>query len=215
MKRFKITVMLLLGLLIVAPSVQAQFLGQLSTARALPVGEYDFGGYFGVYEDAFAFFGQFRGGVVEYLDLGVKLGMISYDFGKESSEGIILGGDFKYQLLDANLKDPFDLSIGAGLEFFSVTDFNVFSFGANFCGSYDFPLAKGRVITPYGRLNLRGQREHLETGPYWDKDITDTDFQAGFNAGVSLKVANYLKILGELQFDDNFGFIGGITYSFY
>ncbi len=212
MKRFRIVTILLLGLLFIAPSVQAQFLGQLSTARTLPVGGYDFGGYFGVYEDAFAFFGQFRGGVAEYLDLGAKLGMISYDFGTESSEGILLGGDFKYQLLDASLKDPFDLSLGAGLEFFSVSDYNVFSFGANFCGSYDFPLAKERVISPYGRLNLRGQREHLEVR---FGDVTDTDFQVGFNAGVSLRVSNYLQILGELQFDDNFGFIGGITYSFY
>ena len=215
MKKLRIVVILLVGLLFLTPSVQAQFLGQLSTARALPVGGYDFSGHFGVYEDAFAFFGQFRGGIVEYLDFGVKLGMISFDYGIESSEGIILGGDFKYQLLDANLEDPLDLSIGVGLEFFSVTDYNVFSFGANFCGSKDFVLAKGRTITPYGRLNLRGQREHIETGPYWDRDITDTDFQVGLNAGVSLKVSSYIQILGELQFDDKFGFIGGLTYSFY
>ena len=202
--------MLLLGLLFLAPSVQAQFLGQLSTARTVPVGGYDLGGYFGVYEDAFAFFGQFRGGVAEYFDLGAKLGVISFDPGfDESSEGVILGGDFKYQLLDANLEDPFDLSIGAGLEFFSVSDFNTFSFGANFCGSKDFALAKGRVISPYGRLNLRGERVNEEGKP------TKTDFQAGLNPGVSLKVSSYIQIIGELQFDKYFGFIGGVTYSFY
>ncbi|MDH4223396.1 MAG: hypothetical protein OEV55_07655, partial [candidate division Zixibacteria bacterium] len=140
MGNFRIAVLLFVSLLFLTSPIQAQFLGHLSTARTVPVGGYDLGGYFGVYEDAFAFFGQFRGGVAEYLDLGVKLGMISLDFAGEGSEGIILGGDFKYQLFDANLEKssggfPLDLSIGAGLEFFSVTDFNVFSFGANFCGS--------------------------------------------------------------------------------
>ncbi|MDP2960591.1 MAG: hypothetical protein Q8N71_04120, partial [candidate division Zixibacteria bacterium] len=196
MRKFKIGILIVLGLSFSITSAQAQFLGQLSTARTLPVGQYDLGGYFGVYEDAFAFFGQFRGGVADYFDLGMKLGVISFDseFG-ESSQGIILGGDFKYQILDAKLKDPFDLSIGAGLEFFSISDFNTFSFGANFCGSKDFPLAKGRIISPYGRLNLRGQREHVETGGHWDKDVTDTDFMVGLNPGVNLKVSNYWYIV--------------------
>ncbi len=215
MKKLRIVILITLSLIFSVTSAQAQFLGQLSTARTLPVGSYDLGGYFGVYEDAFAFFGQFRGGVADYFDLGMKLGVISFDPGfGESSQGIILGGDFKYQLLDANLKDPFDLSIGAGLEFFSLSDFNTFSFGANFCGSKDFPLAKGRVITPYGRLNLRGQREHFDAGSRWN-DHAGTDFKVGLNPGVSLKVSNNFQILGELQFDDNFGFIGGVTYSFY
>jgi hypothetical protein len=213
MRRFIIAGLVILGLSSLTISAQAQFLGQLSTARTLPVGQYDLGGYFGVYEDAFTFFGQFRGGVADYFDLGLKLGLVSFDPG---GEGIILGGDFKYQLLDAKQKDPLDLSLGAGLEFSSVSDFNIFSFGANFCGSYDFALSKGRVISPYARLNLRSQREHVEGGPNWlDHDFTNTDFKVGINPGVSLKVSTYFQILGELQFDDNFGFIGGVTYSFY
>jgi len=214
MRRFKIAGMFVLGLLLLASSVEAQFSGQLSTARTLPTGKYDLGGYFGVYDGAFAFFGQFRGGVSQDFDLGMKLGVINIDPG--SRTGVILSGDLKYQILDVRAKDPFDLSIGAGLEFFSVSDFNTFSFGANFIGSYDFDLSKGRVISPYGRLNLRGQREHTDFGPWWmGESHTDTDFHAGLNPGVSLKVSNNLQIIGELQFDDNFGFIGGLTYSFY
>ncbi len=213
MRKFKIVILIVLGLSFSVASAQAQFLGQLSTARTLPVGQYDLGGYFGVYQDAFAFFGQFRGGVADYFDLGMKLGLISFDPG---GEGIILSGDFKYQLLDVKQKDPFDLSIGAGLEFSSVSDFNTFSFGANFCGSYDFALSKGRVISPYARMNLRSQREHVEGGPHWlDHDFTNTDFKVGINPGVSLKVSTNFQILGELQFDENFGFIGGVTYTFY
>jgi hypothetical protein len=181
---------------------------------------YDLGGYFGVYEDAFAFFGQFRGGAADHLDLGMKLGVISESGGSNfpgDNTGILLGGDLKYQILRAMAKDPFDLSIGIGLEFSAVSHFNIFSFGANFIGSYDFDLSEGRVITPYGRLNLRGERAHVDFDlPFGlEGSATDNDFQVGFNPGVSLKVSNNLQILGEFQFDENFGFIGGLTYSFY
>jgi hypothetical protein len=214
MRRFTVAILLAVELIFSVSAAEAQFTGQLSTARTLPTGKYDLGGYFGVYDGAFAFFGQFRGGVSQDFDLGMKLGIINIDPG--SRTGVILGGDMKYQILDSRAKDPFDLSIGAGLEFFSVSDFNIFSFGANFIGSYDFDLSKGRVISPYGRLNLRGQREHTDFGPWWiGESHTETDFHAGFNPGASLKVSNNLQIIGEFQFDDNFGFIGGVTYSFY
>jgi len=213
MRRLTVAI-LAVGLLLSASAAEAQFTGQLSTARALHVGNYDLGGYFGVYDGAFAFFGQFRGGVSQDFDLGMKLGVINIDPG--SRTGVILAGDLKYQILNVRAKDPFDLSIGAGLEFFSVSDFNTFSFGANFIGSYDFDLSKGRVISPYGRLNLRGQREHWDFGEWWTGvSHTETDFHAGLNPGVSLKVSDNLQIIGEFQFDENFGFIGGVTYSFY
>ena len=149
----------------------------------------------------------------------MKLGVISESGGPHfpgDNTGVLLGGDLKYQILNARSKDSFDLSIGIGLEFSAVTDFNIFSFGANFIGSYDFDLSEGRVISPYARLNLRGQREHIEVDlPFGRASATDNDFQVGLNPGASLKVSNNLQIIGEFQFDDNFGFIGGLTYSFY
>ena len=216
MRRLTVVILAALGLFLSVSGAQAQFTGQLSTARTLPAGQYDLGGYFGVYEDAFAFFGQFRGGAANNLDLGLKLGIINFSSGghlAESSTGVLLGGDMKYQILNARSKDPFDLSIGMGLEFSAVSHFNIFSFGANFIGSYDFDLSEGRVISPYARLSLRGQREH------WDFDfpresITDNDFKAGLNPGASLKVSPNLQIIAEFQFDTKFGFLGGITYTF-
>ena len=221
MRRLTVVMLAALGLFLSVSAVQAQFTGQLSTARTLPAGKYDLGGYFGVYEDAFAFFGQFRGGAADHLDLGMKLGVISESGSSHfpgDNTGVLLGGDLKYQLLNARSKDPFDLSIGMGLEFSAVSHFNIFSFGANFIGSYDFDLSEGRVISPYARLNLRGERQHVEFDSpfgFGRESATDNDFQVGLNAGASLKVSNSLQILGEFQFDENFGFIGGVTYSFY
>ena len=219
MRRLTVVMLAALGLFLSVSAAQAQFTGQLSTARTLPAGQYDLGGYFGVYEDAFAFFGQFRGGAADHLDLGMKLGVISESGGTHfpgDNTGVLLGGDLKYQLLNARSKDPFDLSVGIGLEFSAVSHFNIFSFGANFIGSYDFDLSEGRAISPYGRLNLRGERTHFDFDlPFGEGSATDNDFQVGFNPGASLKVSNNLQILGEFQFDENFGFIGGLTYSFY
>jgi hypothetical protein len=216
MRRLTVVILAALGLFLSVSGAQAQFTGQLSTARTLPAGQYDLGGYFGVYEDAFAFFGQFRGGVAQDFDMGLKLGVINEAASSHfpgDNTGVLLGGDLKYQLLRAMAKDPFDLSIGLGLEFSAVSHYNIFSFGANFIGSYDFDLSGGRVISPYARLNLRGQREHFDLGfPF--EGHTDNDFQVGLNAGASLKVSSSLQILGELQFDEVFGFIGGVTYSF-
>ncbi len=218
MRRLTVAILLAVGLLFMVSAAEAQFTGQLSTARTLPAGKYDLGGYFGVYEDAFAFFGQFRGGAADHLDLGLKLGMISESGGSHfpgDNTGVLLGGDLKYQLLNAMSKDPFDLSIGMGLEFSAVSHFNIFSFGANFIGSYDFDLSGGRTISPYARLNLRGERQHIDIDiPFFREGVTDNDFQVGLNAGASLKVSPSLQILGELQFDENFGFIGGVTYTF-
>ncbi|HVP37091.1 MAG TPA: hypothetical protein VMT04_08860 [Terriglobales bacterium] len=218
MRRLTVVMLAALGLLLSVSGVQAQFTGQLSTASTLHVGQYDLGGYFGVYEDAFAFFGQFRSGVAQDFDMGLKLGVIneaaSTHFPGDNT-GVLLAGDFKYQLLRAMAKDPFDLSIGLGLEFSAVSHYNIFSVGANFIGSYDFDLSGGRTISPYARLNLRGQREHYhEEFLIGEVSATDNDFKVGLNAGASLKVSSNLQILGELQFDEVFGFIGGVTYSF-
>src|SRR4030067_2137524 len=90
-----------LAVLLLASVSQAQFLGQLSTAQSPGPGNSVAGGYFGIYEDAFAFFGQYRYGFANYLDGAVKLGFINADVGPGDEAGLLVGGDLKYQLLDA------------------------------------------------------------------------------------------------------------------
>lgn len=199
---------LAVGLFVVlfqAPSSQAQFLGQLSTAQSPGPGNSFLGGYFGIYEDAFSFFGQYRYGFANYLDGAIKLGVINLDVPKSGDKaGLLLGGDIKYQLLDAVLGDPFDLAIGGGTEFTAVEDKTIFSLGGNLVGSYPFEMRNGRHISPYGRFNLRMQRK--------GNGNTETDLKAGLNLGTQLELSQSWYLLGEFFIEDQIGFVLGFNY---
>lgn len=190
----------------------AQFSGQLSTAKTTKEGGLLGGGYFGVYEDAFSIFGQMRYGFLQDFDGGFKLGLLNSDPGfGESKTGIILGGDAKYQLLKREAKDPVDFAFGLGMEYLSVSDYSVFSFGGNLIGSYDFVLESKKVITPYGRLNLRGQRVDVTIAGFEG----DTDFKVAFCLGTEIQLTPELNMIAELQIDDNVGVIGGFSYNIF
>ena len=88
-------------------SASAQFLGQLSTAQTLNKGETMLGAYLGIYDNAFSVFGQFRHGMVRYLDFGFKMGMLDLDPGYgEGKTGLIFGGDVKYWFLERESMTP-------------------------------------------------------------------------------------------------------------
>jgi len=192
----------------------AQFSGQLSTAKTVKEGGLLGGGYFGVYEDAFSIFGQMRYGFMADFDGGIKLGLLNLDPGGgfgESKTGIILAGDAKYQLLKREAKDPVDCSFGLGMEYLSISDYSIFSFGGNLIGSYDFVLESKKVITPYGRLNLRAQRAEVTIAGLEG----DTDFKVAFCLGTEIQLTPELSMIAELQIDDNVGIIGGVSYNIF
>jgi hypothetical protein len=150
---FLITIMLILFF---ASSVPAQFLGQLSAAPTLDKGNGLLGAYLGVYDNAFSVFGQFRYGIVTYVDLGLKLGMINYDPGYgESNSGMTFGGDVKYWFMEKRSGDPLDISFSIGTEYLSISEFSVFSLGGNVIASYMIDYNETKKVTPYGRLNVR------------------------------------------------------------
>jgi len=192
-----------------------QFLGQLNTAKTFSPGEYNIGGYLGAYDDAIAFFGQFRAGISDYLDFGLKLGFLDIQSGhpltgwETSHSGPILGGDLKYRLLETELRDPLDLSLGMLFEYSSVQDIDRFAFGGSLIISRDFTLESKNTISPYGRLNMRGERVSWDN---WKHEGSDTDLEAGFTFGADLQIKEGWHFVGELQFDEYFGFLAGISY---
>lgn len=192
----------------------AQFSGQLTTAKVTKEGGVLGGGYIGVYEDAFSIFGQIRYGFITDLDGGFKLGLLNLDpgegFGK-SETGVILGGDVKYQILNLKVGDPLDFSFGFGMEYLNISDYSLFSFGGNLVGSYDFELKSKKVVTPYGRLNLRGERVEVSI-PGWAGSKDGPDFNIAFSLGCNLQMTSELNMIAELQIDDNIGVIGGLSY---
>ncbi len=205
----KVTLGLFLILLFrVATVSQAQFLGQVSTARTTSVGGSLVGGYVGVQDNFFSVFGQYRYGFVKSFDGGVKFGFM--DLNDET--GFVLGGDLKYQILEDPFTAPFDLAVSGSVEFAATDPVTIFSIGGNVIGSKSFKLRTGRTIAPYGKINLRAQRVDRDGPP--PAGNADTDFEIGGYFGTDFEVANSLHLLGEFVFDDEFGFIFGVNYTF-
>ena len=199
-------------------SASAQFLGQLSTAQTLNKGETMLGAYLGIYDDAFSVFGQFRHGMLTYLDFGLKMGMLDLDPGYgEGKTGLVFGGDVKYWFLERESNDPLDVSLGGGMEFLKITDYSLFTLGGNVIASYEFEYGREKSVVPYGRLNLRWERASFKRSSRWvwgneREDWNDDDMGVALSLGADLKLSQDFNLVGELQIDDNVGFIVGVNY---
>ncbi len=212
MKKRVLSVIFLISLLFSATSGHSQFLGQLETAPTMLSGSYSMGAYAGVYDDAFAIFGGFRSGFTDYLDLGLRLGLLNLDHNRwQDQSGIVVGGDLKYRVLETEIDDPLDLSLGGCTEFSSVEHFTRLALGGYVVLSKDFCFQSGRVLSPYGRLNLRMEKKSWEN-PASDKEYDDTDLELGLNLGVSLELTSRTFLVGELQLDDFTGLLVGANF---
>ncbi|KPL01358.1 MAG: hypothetical protein AMJ91_00325 [candidate division Zixibacteria bacterium SM23_73_3] len=202
-------------------SASAQFLGQLTPAPTVNRGEALLGAYLGVYEDAFSVFGQVRYGIAKYFDLGFKMGMIDWSPGYgESNTGLTMGGDFKYWFMEQRTGDPLDFSVAGGTEYLNVSDYSLVSLGGNFIASYQIRYAEGKSVTPYGRLNVRWEKHNFKgawSAPAWmgwkGEDWDDSDVDVALALGAELKLPGDLYLVGELEIDDNVGFVAGINYN--
>jgi hypothetical protein len=199
-------ILLSLGLgIFLATQAFAQYSGQFSTAITTPTGASRISAFAGIYDGALGIVGQYRYGINSDIDFGVKLGILDFD-SPINEAGIDLAGDFKYRLLQRELRDPFDLSLGGAAELTTVSGLDIFSVGFNAIGSYDVKLHNGRKLVPYGKLNLRVQRESPDRGH------SNTDFEIGLNLGTSFELSKSTRAFGEFQFDDPFAFYFGFDF---
>ncbi len=200
------------------PCAQAQFLGQLSAAPTVNRGQAVLGAYLGVYEDAFSLFGQVRYGVAQYFDVGLKMGMINWSPGYgESNTGLTVGGDVKYWFMEQGAGDPLDVSFAVSAEHLGVSDFSIFSLGGNIIASYQIVYAEGKSVTPYGRLNTRWERQKFPQSPVAGQEgsWSDDELDVALTMGAELRLTSSLNLIGELQIDDNVGFVAGFNYSMF
>lgn len=216
-KTFVVIIVTATALLLVS-SASAQFLGQLSPAPTVKQGEALLGAYLGVYEDAFSVFGQFRYGIARYFDVGLKMGMIRWspEYG-ESSTGLTVGGEVKYWFMEQRAGDPLDASFAVATEYLDVSDFSIFSLGGNLVVSYEIGYEEGRSVTPYGRLNTRWQRKRFSDSPVPAQEgpWSDDDLKVAVALGAEVKLASDLNLVGELEIDDNVGFVAGVYYTIF
>lgn len=212
----RVGILALVGLTVLGAATLApaqQMISTMNSARVLAPGASMAGGYFGVFDGGISVYGQYRYGFSLPFEGGLQFGFV--DFDGDGNSGVILGGDGQFQIIDAKLHDPFDLSAGGLVQFAFVGDLNIFSLGGSMAISKDLPLRSGRSFTPYGRLQLRMDRADVSVNtPFGRISGSNTDFNVAFNIGGDLEIANNTDLVSELQLADNVGFLIGFNVHF-
>lgn len=201
-------IMLLMG----SAATYAQFVGALHSARPLDQKTTDVGAYLGVFDGekaagaAITTFGQVRHGLFPMGDGGLKFGLVDLDT-SEDDVGVILAADLQWALLAPRWGDRVWLSAGPEIILYDAGGVRVWSLAGNLSSSYDF-TNRGNTVSPYGRLTIR-----LESIDYDNpKHESDTDLQIGLNPGIVWQVGDLLDFVGEMQFDDQWGFFAGLNF---
>ncbi|MCH7691369.1 MAG: hypothetical protein IIA17_10045, partial [candidate division Zixibacteria bacterium] len=208
MKKIMLTVAML-ALVFSAQPVLAgsgSVFGTQSTAVALGQGNANGGVTLGL-ADITSFVGTFDYGMSKFTTFRMKLGFADAN---NADLAITLGGEVRWQVWSIapsysskgkkagkrNLskkadQKPFDLSIGVMTEYLSIdkktglltsSSFSVFQFGGFLLGSHSFVTNGGKMITPYGRFNVRLEDTNVEVNGV---KVSNSDIEIGFNTGVS------------------------------
>ena len=118
-------------------------------------------------------------------------------------------------------KKPLDLSIGVMTEYLSIDNdvilagvkntysSSIFQFGGFLLASQSFVTKSGKMITPYGRFNIRLEDTNFENA---GGKVSNSDIEIGFNTGVSYQFTNTMNIYGEFQVDGNDGLFIGVDF---
>jgi hypothetical protein len=185
-------------LLLCPAPASAQFLGQVSTARTVDEGANDVGGFFGLYDHAVALFGQYRRGFSPTADFGAWAGFIDPEGGNAS---LALGGNVKFQLLDDQKADPFDLALDSRVALVDYSGSVLFSLGESVVFSHDFRISRGSILAPYGAVNLR-----------LDHASSETDWNVAAVGGVKWELSDLIDGYGELVIDNDLGLVVGLNF---
>ena len=207
--------------------------GTQSTAVALGQGNANGGITLGL-ADITSFVGTFDYGMSKFTTFRMKLGFADAN---NADLAITLGGEVRWQVWSiapsisskgkkagkrnlskkANQK-PFDLSIGVMTEYLSIdkktnlltsSSLSVFQFGGFLLGSHSFVTNGGKMITPYGRFNVRYEDTNFENT---SGKISNSDIEIGLSTGVSYQFTNTMNIYGEFQMDGNDGLFIGVDF---
>ncbi|MCH7691183.1 MAG: hypothetical protein IIA17_09090 [candidate division Zixibacteria bacterium] len=207
--------------------------GTQSTAVAIGQGNANGGITLGL-ADITSFVGTFDYGMSKFTTFRMKLGFADAN---NSDLAITLGGEVRWQVWSvarsmagksnksgkgnlsrkANQK-PFDLSIGVMTEYLSIdkktnlltsSSLSVFQFGGFLLGSHSFVTNGGKMITPYGRFNVRYEDTNFENT---SGKISNSDIEIGLSTGVSYQFTNTMNIYGEFQMDGNDGLFIGVDF---
>lgn len=211
----KVSLFLIALVVLFAAGSSAQFLGQMSPASTLDKGTGKLGGFFVTSENHFAVAGSMRYGFSEFVEGRFRMGLIDAE-GPHTDPHLVVGIDFKSLLWQyKQQQNPFDLSVGAGIEYGDFERSSVLGIGGSVIGSMPFQLRNGSTLEPYARINLRYQRTAMDD--YYDHDRkiegdSDSELKAGVNMGVLFAVTRGVDFIAEFQIDEEIAFFFGIDF---
>jgi len=180
--------------------------GTLSPASTCGYGVGYLGGYAGLGDDATTLFGMLSYGFSDYTEGRFKLGFSDPDEGNADPQ-LLIGADFKYQVMDYNsksAKQPFDMAIAGFFEYVDYDGDSYLQLGGNIIGSIPYRFSSGQRLIPYAALNLRLDRV--------SNHYSHSDFEGGVNLGAKYELTQEMNIYGELQIDDNTAFFTGLEF---
>lgn len=232
--RKMIAAMFAVVLLSAAPS-QALMIGQMRSAETSGWGSLNLTTGVGIFDNVKHIFGTVRYGIASQVDLSGSLALLDHEANEDAS--ILLNADVQYQFMQSKLGYSFDMAAGAVFEYFSYgsgpVDASVWTIGLNYVVSKPVKLDNGFAFTPYGRLNVRSDNysadeEIIELGTITKpvmrpglskllaanatRSVDESDFNIGVNLGSVFPISSKISLTGELQIDDEFGFLAGITF---
>ncbi len=231
----KMIAAIIVGVLLSAAPSYALMIGQMRTAETSGWGSLNVTTGVGIFENVKHVFGTVRYGVASQLDLSGSLALLDHEANADAS--ILFNADAQYQFMQSKLGWALDMAGGVVFEYFSIGEGNVdastWSLGVNYVVSKPLKMDNGFAFTPYGRLNLRTDNFNsdvtivdplLVTKPTrllgvakllkaqetisYDK----SDFNIGVNIGSVFPISSKVNLVGELQIDDEFGFLAGINF---
>ncbi|MFQ5453145.1 MAG: hypothetical protein ACE5D6_03045 [Candidatus Zixiibacteriota bacterium] len=213
MKKIFLLVIVILALLSsnsLGRSAAGSPFGSFATARTLGMGMGNFGLGFGI-ADLTSVTLTFNYGLSAHTDGRIKMALIDDD---KIDTQIGIGADFKYQLISVEgiNNGPFDMALGGFGEYYNLDVFSVFLIGGQFIGSYPFKMNNNKILTLYGRFNLRMESLSYDI-PLPNGDNSESNLEFGLNAGVKWDLTNSVDMYGEFQFDGNDGIFIGIDFN--
>jgi len=199
---FKKLILTVLLVLLMVPSVSAQFLGQMASARAKATASGALDAYLVLADGATGVVGSVRYGLAPFIELRGRMGYLDPDYGDGS---VIVGGDFKYQLWEFGRDLPCDLSFGAATVYTKLNEVSLFSLGGNVTASIPFEAGTAASIEPYATFHLRYQRLGY-------KGDSDTSLEAALSLGGVFSFSRLTDFTAEILIDDDTAFLIGFTF---
>ena len=200
------------ALALFAGSASAQFLGQMSPASVLETGHSNIDSYVIIGEHMVGVVGGWTYGFSQFVEGRARLGFVDPDGGDMS---VILGGDMKYLLLPyKENENNFDFSLGGGFEYTKLAIAKYLSVHGSAIGSMPVALKNGKSIEPYARVTLRMQHVSEDEIIVLGTKVSggsDTKLKIGAAVGAKFKVIDLTDFTAEIQIDEDFAFLLGIT----